>query len=133
VIIVDSSVLIAFLRGHDNPAVQRLVHLETEGIPFALPGFCVQEVLQGARDRKEWKLLEAYLESQEILFSANPGLTHREAARIFYDCRRKGLTIRSSLDCFIAQLVLEMGGTLLHNDDDFEHMAQVRPLLLLRD
>jgi len=32
---------------------------------------------------------------------------------------------------FIAQLVLEIDGTLLHKDGDFEHIAQVRPLKLL--
>jgi predicted nucleic acid-binding protein len=132
VIVVDSSVLIAFFRGHQNPAVERLVRLETEEVPFLLPGVCFQEVLQGARDEREWGLLEEYLGSQELLFSSNPALTYREAARIYYDCRRRGLTIRSTVDCFIGQLTLEIDGTLLHNDGDFESIAQVRPLQLLR-
>ena len=130
-IVVDSSVLIAFFRGHQHPAVERLVGLETAGIPFALPGFCFQEAIQGARDEREWRLLEEYLGSQTLIFSPDPAFTHREAARIFYDCRRRGLTIRNSVDCFIAQLVLEIDGTLLHKDGDFEHIAQVRPLKLL--
>ena len=130
-IVVDSSVLIAFFRGHQNPAVERLVRLETEEIPFLLPGVCFQEVLQGARDEREWALLEEYLGSQELLFSANPALTYREAARIYYDCRRRGLTLRSTVDCFIAQLAIEVNGALLHNDGDFESIAQVRPLQLL--
>jgi len=132
VIVVDSSVLIAFFRGHQNPAVDQLVRLETEELSFLLPGVCFQEVLQGARDEREWSLLEEYLGSQELLFSSNPALTYREAARIYYDCRRRGLTIRSSVDCFVAQLVLEVDGTLLHNDGDYESIAQVRPLQLLR-
>lgn len=131
-IVVDSSVLIAFFRGHQNLAVERLVSLEDEGSPFLLPGVCFQEVLQGARDEREWGLLDEYLGSQELLFSSNPTLTYREAARIYYDCRRRGLTIRSSVDCFVAQLVLEVGGTLLHNDGDYESIARVRPLQLLR-
>lgn len=131
-IVVDSSVLIDFFRGKHNPAVDRLVSLETERIPFLLPGVCFQEVLQGARDEREWGLLEEYLGSQEMLFSPNPALTYREAARIYYDCRRRGLTIRSTVDCFIAELALEVEGTLLHNDGDFESIAQVRPLRLLR-
>ena len=131
-IVVDSSVLIAFFRGHQNPAVDQLVRLEIEEVPFLLPGVCFQEVLQGARDEREWRLLEEYLGSQELLFSPNPALTYREAARIYYDCRRRGLTIRSTVDCFIAQLTLEVDGTLLHNDGDFESIAQVRPLQLVR-
>jgi hypothetical protein len=132
VIVVDSSVLIAFFRGHQNPAVEQLTNLEAEEIPFLLPGVCFQEVLQGARDEREWRLLEEYLGSQELLFSSNPARTYREAARIYYDCRRRGLTIRSSVDCFIAQLVLEVDGTLLHNDGDYQSIAEVRPLQLLR-
>jgi hypothetical protein len=66
VIVVDSSVLIAFFRGHQNPAVEQLTNLEAEEIPFLLPGVCFQEVLQGARDEREWRLLEEYLGSQEI-------------------------------------------------------------------
>ena len=131
-IVVDSSVLIAFFRGHQSAAVERLVSLETEEISFLVPGVCFQEVLQGARNEREWRLLEEYLGSQELLFSPNPALTYREAARIYYDCRRRGLTLRSSVDCFIAQLVLEIDGTLLHNDGDYESIAQVRPLQLLR-
>jgi predicted nucleic acid-binding protein len=131
-IVVDSSVLTAFFRGLKNAAVERLVHLETDEAPFLLPGVCFQEVLQGARDEREWALLEEYLGSQELLFSPNPGQTYREAARIYFDCRRRGPTLRSTVDCFIAQLVLDIEGTLLHNDGDFESIAQARPLQLLR-
>ena len=132
-IAVDSSVLVAFFRGHQHPSVDRLIRLEAEEWPVVIPGPCLQEVLQGARDRREWSLLEEYLGSQELLFPRYPDLTYREAARIYFDCRRQGLTLRSSVDCLIAQLVLESDGTLLHNDDDFERIARVRPLRLLRN
>jgi predicted nucleic acid-binding protein len=72
------------------------------------------------------------LGSQDLLLSADPVSTHRDAARIFYDCRRKGITIRSSADCFIAQLTLEHNGVLLHDDDDFDDIRRVRPLKTLR-
>jgi predicted nucleic acid-binding protein len=132
-ILIDSSVLISFLRGHKSAAVDRLRNLELEGIPFALPGICYQEVLQGARNEREWGLLGDYLGSQELLFAPNPFSTYREAARIFFECRRKGLTIRSSADCFIAQLALEHEAVLLHDDGDFDYIQQVRPLKTLRE
>jgi predicted nucleic acid-binding protein len=43
----------------------------------------------------------------------------------------RGLTLRRTVDCFIDQLALEIDGALLHNDGDFESIAQVRPLQLL--
>jgi predicted nucleic acid-binding protein len=36
------------------------------------------------------------------------------------------------VDCFIVQLALEVEGTLLHNDGDFESIAQVPSSPLLR-
>jgi predicted nucleic acid-binding protein len=101
-------------------------------VPYLLPAVCYQEVLQGAKDEREWRLLSDYLGSQEFLLPQDPLKTHLYAARIYFDCRRKGLTIRSWVDCFLAQLVLEAEGTLLHDDGDFEHIAQVRPLRILR-
>ena len=130
-ILVDSSALIAFLRGDETPVAESLRKLELEGVPFALPAVCYQEVLQGARDEREWRLLDEYLGSQELVFAREPLATHREAARIFFDCRRRGLTIRSSVDCFIAQLALDEGALLLHDDKDFEDIRQVRPLRTL--
>jgi len=130
-IVVDTSVLIDLLRGHSTPAAKRLRRLEEESTPFALPAVCCQEVLQGARDLREWNLLMEYLEGQTKLVPRDPWPTHVASARIFFDCRRRGLTIRSSVDCYIAQLVLEEDGVLLHNDEDFEHIARVRPLRTL--
>lgn len=131
-IVLDSSVLIGLFRGHLSPAIARFREMEREGIPFLLPAMCYQEVLQGARNEKEWRLLVEYLGSQDLAVPQNPVSTHEAAARIYFDCRRKGLTVRSAVDCFIAQLVLEENGTLLHDDDDFDSIAQVRPLKHLR-
>lgn len=131
-IVVDSSVLIDLLQGRATPATDRLQDLENDRIPLSIPIVCLQEVLQGAKDEREWTLLSEYLESQDLLVPSDTVSTHREAARIYYDCRRKGLTIRSSADCSIAQLVMEHDGVLLHDDDDFDRIQQVRPLKTLR-
>ncbi|CCH92663.1 hypothetical protein MICCA_2460012 [Microcystis aeruginosa PCC 9432] len=57
------------------------------------------------------------------LYSASP---------IYYDLRRQGLTVRSPIDCCIAQAALENDLLLIHNDRDFETIAQVRSLQNLR-
>ena len=44
------------------------------------------------------------------------------------DCRKKGITIRSTIDCLIAETALEHDLRLLHNDNDFVAMSQVIPL-----
>lgn len=133
-VLVDSSVLIDFFRGRETPAVRYLSEIEASGeaAGWALPLVCLQEILQGARDEREWKLLRAALESQEIAAPADPLAAHVEAARIFFDCRRMGLTVRSSTDCLIAALALERGDVLLHDDADFDGIAKVRPLRSMR-
>lgn len=127
-IVVDTSVLVSFFRGHDTPGARYLKRLEQDATPFTIPAVCCQELLQGARDEKEWRLLRTYLESQELLVPLDQVGAHVEAARILFDCRRRGVTVRSSTDCLIAQLALERNAVLLHEDEDFERITSVRPL-----
>lgn len=130
-IVVDTSVLVDFLRGGLTPATKALHQLEEHDTPFAIPLICCQELLQGARDDREWKLLDEFLSTQRTLPSLDGWETHREAARIFFDCRRRGVTVRSSVDCLIAQQVLEIDGVLLHDDVDFDRIAKIRPLRVI--
>ena len=132
-IVVDTSVLVDFFKNVRSPAVERMHRIEEQEIPFAIPAVCCRELLQGARDLREWGLLESYLQTQVALSPHDPWATHVAAARIFFDCRRKGITIRSTVDCFIAQLVLEADGVLLHQDEDFERIKEVRSLTTLRE
>ncbi|MDF2529848.1 MAG: PilT protein domain protein, partial [Gammaproteobacteria bacterium] len=47
------------------------------------------------------------------------------AAEHYFKCRKKGLTIRSTIDCLIAQIAIENDLLLLHNDRDFVSMAGI--------
>jgi len=75
-------------------------------------------------------LLSTYLEAQMYVEAQDE--TWPAAARLFFDLRRKGLTVRSTIDCCIAQLAMEQGLILLHNDRDFDTIASVHPLRHLR-
>jgi predicted nucleic acid-binding protein len=55
----------------------------------------------------------------------DPVESFARAARIYFDCKKKGITIRSTIDCLIAQTALEHDLFLLHNDTDFDAMASV--------
>ena len=105
--------------------------MESRGTPYWIPEVCCQELLQGASDETEWQLLDLYVSTQRTLTARRGWDTHRDAARIYFDCRRAGVTPRSAVDCFIAQQVLDADGILLHDDADFEHIQQVRPLRTL--
>ena len=54
------------------------------------------------------------------------------AARICFDLQMRGETVRSNIDCCIAQIAIENQALLLHRDRDFEKIVLVRPLQELR-
>jgi len=132
VILVDTSVLIDVLRARRTGPSDRLREMVRQGTPYAIPLPCLQEVLQGARDETDWQALKRFLAGEEIVQPRDWRAAAGEAARIFYDCRRRGLTVRSSVDCLIAAIALERNDILLHDDDDFDAIARIRPLRSLR-
>jgi predicted nucleic acid-binding protein len=130
-ILVDTSVLLDFLAGRETEPATYLERLIRQEAAFYLSPEVVQEVLQGARNADEWETLHQYLSSQMWVGVRDPWHSHVEAARIYFDCRRKGLTVRSTADCVIAQIALEQEYALLHDDRDFEAIAKVRALATL--
>jgi len=127
-ILVDTSVLIGFIKGSKNEATSRFKLILEQGLNFGITSHIFQEVLQGAKSEKEYNLLRRYLESQRFFQPKDPVGSFAEAARIFFQCRKRGLTIRSTIDCLIAQVALEHDLFLLHSDQDFHLMANVIPL-----
>lgn len=132
-ILVDSSVLVGYLRGRETGATGRLDRLERESSAWSIPAPCVQEILQGALDEREWRSLHLAVRGRDIVEPVEVVDALVAAARIWFDARRHRLTIRSATDCLIAQIALEHDAILLHDDDDFDRIARVRPLKTLRD
>jgi len=106
-----------------------LLMLDQNEEEIGIPVWCAQELLQGARNAIEWKQLSSFLETREIVLPSNTTTFYSSAARIYYEARRKGFTVRSSIDCCIAQLCIENQATLLHKDKDFNNMQKVRSIL----
>ena len=127
-IIVDTSVLIDFFKGFKNRSTDKLKSILLQKIPFGINSFIYQEVLQGAKSEEEYKRLKKYLISQRFFHPKDPVDSFTRAARIYFDCRKKGITIRSTIDCIVAQTTIEHDLHLLHNDKDFNMMEQVIPL-----
>ena len=130
-ILVDTSVLIDFFKGIKNPAEVKFKSILEQDIPFGITSLIYQEVLQGAKSEKEYAGLKKYLSSQRFFHPKDPIETSAKAARIYFRCRKKGITVRSTVDCMIAQIAIESELLLLHNDRDFEAMAAVAPLKFL--
>ena len=127
--LIDTSVWIGVLRDKTGIVRQSLEAIINDESIF-LNRFTQMELLQGCRDEREWTLLETYLQEQDYIEST-PN-TWVAAARIYYDLQRQGLTVRSSIDCCIAQLAIEHQLILVHNDRDFEIIQRVRSINCLR-
>ena len=122
-ILVDTSVLIDLFRGVENEPVELFRDIARKKLPFGITSVIYQEILQGAKSEKEYISLQEYLSTQRFFHPIDPILSYAGAANIFFSCRRKGITIRSTIDCLIAQITIEHELYLLHNDKDFTAMA----------
>ena len=124
-ILVDTSVLIDFFGGNITESSNRFEAVLNKGIPFGISSIIFQEVLQGANSEKEYNLLKHYLSKQRFYNPRDSVESFADAAKIYVDCRRLGITIRSTIECIIAQTALEHDLMLLHNDRDFIAMTKV--------
>ena len=126
-VLVDTSVIIDFLKGVDNSQVELLDTILDKKIPYGINDLIFQEVLQGARNIQEYRQLKEYLDSIPFYYLKQGKLSYECAAFMSYSCRRKGITIRSTIDLLIAQTAIENNLFVLHKDGDFENIAKVVP------
>jgi len=135
VILVDTSVWIDYLRATETPATAILDGLMADSVPFAITGIVYQEILQGADSTESYERLAEYFGTQRFLHPQDPAETHAGAAKLYVRCRCAGVTIRSTIDCLIAQIAIEHQASLLHNDRDFDYLATTTPELqfVIRD
>jgi predicted nucleic acid-binding protein len=130
VILVDTSVLIDYIKNTANHKTGLFQQILDRRFHYGISAFSYLEVLQGARDEKEYTRLSEYLGSLTI-YGPRPGLeTYNRAAEMAIACRQKGVTIRSTVDTIIAAIAIEQDLSLLHNDTDFDniqkHVAELR-------
>lgn len=127
--LVDSSVWIEDLRPPGCRPFQLLHEAQSDEIAVTQP--VLMEVLAGAARPQ---LVESRLSALPVR-PVDPDVDYLQAAAIYRAARRAGLTIRSLEDCLIAAVALRLGDTVVHRDQDFEHISAVTTLrtLDLRD
>jgi hypothetical protein len=85
------------------------------------------EVLQGIRDEQAYQRMRLSLLAHPILRPRGL-VTFETAANLYRAARRRGLTVRRSVDCLIAATCLETDAEIYHNDRDFDALARVSAL-----
>jgi predicted nucleic acid-binding protein len=131
VIVVDTTIWIDFLGAKGTAFDRHLTELLETDAPIALIDIVYCEVLQGIRDEDAYQRARGSLRAHPILRPR--GLeTFESAANLYRTARRRGFTVRRSVDCLIAATCLETGCELYHNDRDFDTLARVSDLTIYR-
>jgi predicted nucleic acid-binding protein len=124
VVLVDTSVWVEVFR---KPGVLSLESVaDIEEIVTCLP--VVQEVLQGFRDERAFRIARDAMVALPIVESPLRDEVFHEAIQLYRAARRAGVTIRSGVDCLIAACALRHGLTVAHHDRDFDALSEVCPL-----
>jgi len=132
VVLVDTSVIIGYLQGKENDAVLTFQYILDNNIPFGINYSIYQEVLQGVKTEKDFDKVKKYLDTQRFYSLKKEKESYASAAKIYFKCRKKGITISSTIDCLIAQTAIENNLFLLHNDSDFDDIAKVVDLKIFK-
>ena len=123
-ILVDTSAWIEFLRDTGSATCERVETLLDAEI--ATCDAVRMEVLAGARDERHLQSLRGLL-ARAILIPTSPR-DYDNAAALYRQRRRKGETVRKSIDCLIAAVAISAEVPILHNDVDFDVLARHTPL-----
>ena len=122
-ILVDTSIWIDFLI---DP--RRVLDAEPDLKPYVTCGPVVQEVLQGFSNETAFSAFRERLLSFKRLSDPLPWERFLDAAEIYREGRRRGLTIRSTVDCLIAAIAIHHDVPVWHRDRDFAAIARYTPL-----
>ncbi len=129
--LVDTSVWIDYLRGRENGAAYYFKRLLNDMTPYGISAVIYQEVLQGAGSQQDFNYLASYLGTMKFYHPKDSVQSYYAAAKLYYDCRKAGVTLCSTIDCLIATIAIENKLILLHNDKDFDRIGEVTPSLSL--
>jgi predicted nucleic acid-binding protein len=126
--LVDTSVWIDFLEGGDHWTKERLKRLIEDRESIVYTHMILLEIIQGLREKKDRKKIETKF--RDLVLAPQKRTTIMLAADIYQGLQRKGIRIRSIIDCLIAASAIEIGANVLHKDRDFEYIAKHYPLKL---
>jgi predicted nucleic acid-binding protein len=129
-LIVDSSVWIdGFNSKIQTPEKELLKQLIVNDYPIYLCPIIYQEVLQGVKEDKTFEEMKLILQQYRMVDIDLMGATNY-AIDLYRNLRKKGITIRKSIDCLIASYAILGNMYILHNDKDFAQIAKESKLKL---
>lgn len=117
-VIVDTTVWIDYFRGSVNGETKWL-DLELRNQPLGLTDIILCEVLQGIADDRSFARVQRDL-MRLTVFETGGARIAIAAAENYRVLRRRGRTVRKTIDCLIATFCINSRHSLLHRDRDFD-------------
>ena len=117
-IFVDSSVWIDYFNGTLTTETNKLDSL-LGNEPIGLGDLVLIEVLQGFRHDRDYETAKELLTSLTVFDLGGINFAIKSADN-FRLLRKKGITVRKTIDVLIATFCIENDLSLLHADKDFE-------------
>ena len=128
-ILVDASVWIDFLADRPLAHVDKLADALEAGI-VTMADLTLAEILQGIDDDAQARRTLTLLKRLPWVDVCNSAIA-LQSAENYRQLRKRGFTIRKTIDCLIATYCIERKLPLLANDRDFEPFAEHLGLQLL--
>jgi len=117
-IFVDSSVWVDYFNGRRSAETDYLDNLLGKE-PIAIGDLVLIEVLQGFKNDSDYKTARELLTSLAVFTLGGEKIAIKSADN-FRLLRKRGVTVRKTIDVLIATFCIEKNLSLLHSDKDFE-------------
>ena len=127
VVLIDTSIWLEVERGRFD------LDAFVDPGEIAICPAIAQELLAGARTPETYSVVWQTIMNARMIDDPTPFETFEEAAHIYRNCRDDGYVITSPFDCLIAATAILRRVPLLQRDKDFEKIAELAPLEMLRN
>lgn len=117
-VIVDTGVWVDYFNETSTPETEWLDR-EVGQQEIGLTDLILCEVLQGVRNDSDYAAFREQLLEFEVFAVGGVGIAV-EAAENFRELRKRGFTVRKTIDCWIATFCIREGHSLLHRVRDYD-------------
>jgi len=120
-ILVDTSIWIDYFNGHKTWQTDLLENLLSDA-PIIMGDLILTEILQGFRSDNDYNTAKSFL--SDLPFHPMGGYQVAvQSAQNYRTLRKKGVSVRKTIDVIIGTYCILEDLTLLHDDRDFDPMV----------
>ena len=128
-ILVDSSVWIDYFNGYKTWQTNLLDNLLSD-VPIIIGDLILAEILQGFRSDNDFESAKSYLSDLPLRGMGGYQVAVKSAQN-YRILRKKGVTVRKTIDVIIGTYCIMEELPLLHDDRDFDPMVAYLSLKVL--